>query len=186
MDEKLTSQMPYLRTIAMRFCHECTAAGLGTDDLAQETILRASAAADSMPQRDSDLQRYLHRMMANLLHDRLDAARAQKRGGGHVASLDELLAGMAEATLRLEGMLRAQGPGPRTLAHRRDARAQITAALEALPVKQRAAVTLHLVHEFSLEDTAGAMGTSVGQVRGYVQRGREELRAMLRDLWEER
>ncbi len=96
-----------------------------------------------------------------------------------------MLDGMAESTLRLEGLLRAPGPGPRTVAERREARDRITATLEALPLRQRAAVTLHLVHEFTLNQTAAAMQCTEGQVRGFVQRGREELRAQLRDLADE-
>ncbi len=48
--------MPYLRAIAMRFHDECAAAGLGTDDLAQETILRAHTAT-GLPKRESDRRR---------------------------------------------------------------------------------------------------------------------------------
>jgi DNA-directed RNA polymerase specialized sigma24 family protein len=76
MDDTLSSQLPYLRAVAMGFHEECTAAGIGTDDLAQETVLRALAASAALPARPSDRQRYLHRIMANLLHDRLAAARA--------------------------------------------------------------------------------------------------------------
>jgi RNA polymerase sigma factor (sigma-70 family) len=183
MDDLLAVHMPYLRTLAMRFNRECAAAGFGSDDLAQETLLRAIGQKDRLPVRESDRQRYLHRMMANLLHDRLDESRALKRGGGRLCSLEEMLEGMARSTLRLEGLLRAPGPGPRTVAQRREARERITAALELLPRQQRAAVTLHLVHELELEETAGVMKCTEGQVRGLVQRGRETLRAQLRDLW---
>ena len=181
MKDSLGQCLPYLRTLSLRFHSECAAAGLDTDDLAQETFLHAKDS-DKLPVRESEKQRYLHRVMANLLHDRLDAARALKRGGGHICSLDEMLNGMAESTLKLELLLREPGPGPRTVAQRRDARDQITHALDSLPLAQRAAVTLHLVHEFTLEETASAMKSSEGQIRGLVQRGRQKLRELLKDL----
>ena len=88
MADLLTAEMAYLRTIAMRFYEECNAAGLGTDDLAQETALRARSIPN-LPKRESDRRRYLHRVMANLLHDQLDAARAIKRGGGRISNFYE-------------------------------------------------------------------------------------------------
>jgi RNA polymerase sigma factor (sigma-70 family) len=183
MDDALTSQSPYLRALAMRFHEECAAAGLGTDDLAQETLLRAATA--TLPSRSSDRQRYLHRIMANLLHDRLAAANALKRGGGRVCSLDALLEGMTESTRRIESLLPAPGPGPRTVAQRREVQARVTVALGALPPPQRAAITLHLVHEFTLEETAAALECSEGRVRGLLQRGRQTLRRSLAELWED-
>jgi RNA polymerase sigma factor (sigma-70 family) len=123
--------------------------------------------------------------MANLLHDRLEAAHAGKRGGGRVSSLDELLGSLAESTLRLEALLPAPGPGPRTVAQRREVQARITTALETLPPAQRAAVTLHLIHEFTLDETAIALKRTEGQVRGLVQRGRETLRRLLEGLQDE-
>lgn len=75
MPEPLESELPYLKTLAMRFHSECAAAGMGTDDLAQETLIRALSSA-SLPGRESERRRYLHRIMANLMCDHLDAARA--------------------------------------------------------------------------------------------------------------
>jgi len=110
----------FLRTMAMRFHSECTAAGLDMDDLAQETVL-PHWKLQPCPNARATAVRFLHRVMANLLHDRLDGTRALKRGGGRLCSLDEMLDGMAEATLRLENLLRALGPGLRTVAERREA-----------------------------------------------------------------
>lgn len=41
MEDTLAVQLPFLKVIAMRFCRECAEVGIGPDDLAQETILRA-------------------------------------------------------------------------------------------------------------------------------------------------
>ncbi len=185
-DPFFVSQLSYLRLIAWRFCKECRAAGMEPDDLAHETLLKARQRMELLPTRESDRQRYLYRLMGNLLKDCLDAVRAEKRGGGRVGSLDEFLAGMAESSVRLEMLIAAPGPGPRTLAQRREIRTRIVDAISSLPDEQRTAVTLHLVHEFTLEETSRTMERSEGQVRGYVQRGRARLQEVLRDLHENR
>jgi type I restriction enzyme R subunit len=69
---------------------------LDTDDLAQETVLKA-LARPTLPKRESDRRRFLHRLMANLLHDHLDAARDFKRHEGVHPSTDEVASSAALA-----------------------------------------------------------------------------------------
>ena len=55
-------------------------------------------------------------------------------------------------------------------------RLAVTAALEALPLEQRAAVTLCLICGFSHSEAAKILGTALGTVKSHVVRGRERLR----------
>ena len=55
-------------------------------------------------------------------------------------------------------------------------RLAVRAALEALPLDQRAAVTLCLVCGFSHAEAAKILGMALGTVKSYVLRGRERLR----------
>jgi len=55
-------------------------------------------------------------------------------------------------------------------------RLAVKAALQALPLEQRAAVTLCLVCGFSHSEAAQILGTALGTVKSHVLRGRERLR----------
>jgi len=55
-------------------------------------------------------------------------------------------------------------------------RLAVRKALLALPLEQRAAVTLSLVCGFSHSETAGILGAALGTVKSHVLRGRERLR----------
>ena len=186
LPEPLGEMLPYLTTVASgcRYRAGLATAGLDPEDLAQQTLLRAMEASDQLPARSSDRQRYILRIMANLLKDAIAAIETQKRGEGMVVSMEDILATLAECTLRLEDMVPASGPGPRTLAQRREITRIVSSEIQALPPAQRAAIELHEISGLTLEETGREMGWSQGQTRGYVERGRETLRQRLgkRDL----
>ena len=54
-------------------------------------------------------------------------------------------------------------------------RLAVRRALEALPLEQRAAVTLCLICGFSHSEAAGILGAPLGTVKSHVLRGRERL-----------
>jgi RNA polymerase sigma factor (sigma-70 family) len=54
-------------------------------------------------------------------------------------------------------------------------------ALATLPVRVRAVVVLRIVEDLSEQQTAEALGCSVGTVKGYLSRGLQRLRAALED-----
>jgi RNA polymerase sigma-70 factor (ECF subfamily) len=68
--------------------------------------------------------------------------------------------------------LSSTGPGGASM----EDRLAIRAALLALPLEQRAAVTLCLVCGFSHSEAAGILGAALGTVKSHVLRGRERLR----------
>jgi len=57
--------------------------------------------------------------------------------------------------------------------------AELLAALADLPPRMRAAVVLRHVHDLSVDDTAHALGCSVGTVKSQTARGLDKLRAVL-------
>ena len=58
---------------------------------------------------------------------------------------------------------------------------RLQAALTVLPPRVRAVVVLRVVEDLSEQQTAEALGLSVGTVKGYLSRGLERLRAALAD-----
>ena len=65
----------------------------------------------------------------------------------------------------------AEGGGP----PRMEDRLAVRQALQALPLEQRAAVTLCLICGFSHSEAAGILGAALGTVKSHVLRGRERL-----------
>ena len=57
--------------------------------------------------------------------------------------------------------------------------ASVARALAALPIEQRAAVVLCLIHDFSHAEAARILGAPLGTVKSHVTRGRARLRAAL-------
>lgn len=58
-------------------------------------------------------------------------------------------------------------------------------ALETLPPKQRAAMTLFALEDMDLASTAEAMGCAIGTTKAHLHRGRQKLRALLAEYVEE-
>jgi len=77
----------------------------------------------------------------------------------------------------------AGNPSPEDSPHERLASAerdqQVRRAVEALPLRQRLAVSMFHLQDMSLADTAYAMGCSVGAVKSHLHRARETLAVRL-------
>ena len=58
-------------------------------------------------------------------------------------------------------------------------------AIEALPLRQRIALTLFALEDMDLASTAKAMGCAVGTVKAHIHRGRQKLRHALAEYLDE-
>ncbi len=73
-------------------------------------------------------------------------------------------------------------PDPSRSHDGREAWQQISAALRALPARQREAFTLRVLEELDVADTARVMGCSEGSVKTHLSRAREALQKQLEDF----
>jgi RNA polymerase sigma-70 factor, ECF subfamily len=71
---------------------------------------------------------------------------------------------------------------PSALLMRREQEAEFMKLIERLPLAQRAALLLHFVEDFSLEEIAGITGVNVGTVKSRLHYGKRALRAWLEEI----
>jgi RNA polymerase sigma-70 factor (ECF subfamily) len=73
------------------------------------------------------------------------------------------------------------GDDPSELLIREEQEAEFMQALNQLPPPQRAALLLHFIEDFSLEEIAGITGVSLGTVKSRLHYGKQALRELLED-----
>ena len=134
------------------------------DEASQEIFLAAWRFLPSF-RFASGFGTWLYRLGVHVCLERLRReGRRRALGNGHGA---DLLRAAAVA-----GRAEAEGPG-----------ADVRAALAALDPTYRACIILRDLEGLSYQEIAAALGVPVGTVRSRIARGREALRAALRD-WE--
>ncbi len=132
------------------------------EDAAQETIVKAYRSIGSY-RLQHPYTAWLRRIAVNTAVSRLRQQSRERR--------------------RDEVELTREDPGSTVSPHERVADAErnahVRSAVEALPLRQRLAVTLFHLQDMTLADTADAMGCSVGAVKAHLHRGREALAVRL-------
>jgi RNA polymerase sigma-70 factor, ECF subfamily len=142
-----------LRPVLHGYCRRLTGDVWDAEDLVQDTLLRAFGTLGSIFTRIENPRAYLLRTATNLW---IDAAR--RRG--------------TEADALAEAAPDPAPPGD-TAAAMRDAG---TVLLQRLAPQERAAVVLKELFDYSLEEIAAVLGTTVGAVKAALHRGRTRLR----------
>lgn len=137
-----------LRPDLYRYCRSLTRSPWDAEDLSQDTLARAFVTLAQMGDAPPNARAWLFRVASNLWIDRL---RKSKR----------------EEPLVEEAPEAANDP--------RVAREAAGTLLGQLSPQQRAAVVLKDVFDFSLEETAEALSTTVGAVKTALHRGRGKL-----------
>ena len=142
-----------LRPVLHGYCRRLTGDVWDAEDLVQDTLLRTFGTLGSVFTRIENPRAYLLRTATNLW---IDAIR--RRG--------------TEADALAEAAPHAAPPGD-TAAAVRDAG---TVLLQRLAPQERAAVVLKELFDYSLEEIAAVLGTTVGAVKAALHRGRTRLR----------
>ena len=137
------------------------------EDAAQDAFLAAFRHARAF--RGASFRAWLMRIAANACTDEL-----RRRGRRPVHSLDAPPPG-ADDPLDVADA----AAGPEALLLRKEQQEALQTALLRLPTDQRMAVIMCDLQEFSYEEIAEAMRSSLGTVKSRIARGREKLRGML-------
>jgi len=142
------------------------------EDLAQGVFVQLWRTAERY-QPTARFSTFLFTIARNLA---LNEVRRRRR---HPAdSLDETLEGDASTRVR-QVPDRAAGSGDQAL-ERSELNAKVQEALDALPEKQRTALLLCREGEFSYEEIAAVLGTTVPATKSLIFRAREILKSRLK------
>lgn len=170
-----------LRRPLTGYCYRMLGSAADTDDAVQETIIRASAAADRYDPARGRLSTWVHRIATNVCLDLLRAAKrralvvdveAAIDGGGDLGPpipSDRWVEPMPDARL-------ISAVDPAEVAQQRaTVRLALIAALQQLPPRQRAVLVLRDVLAFSATETAEILDVTVPSVTSALQRARTTL-----------
>ncbi len=145
-------------------------------DLTQDVFLRAFRAIGSF-RGDAALRTWLFRIAVNESRNRFRWWKRRRRDA--IISLDADLGG---SDLKVADTIADDSIGPEEAALMREREYVLSVALSELPALFREAVVLCDVQGLSYEETAAALGISIGTVKSRISRGREALRRKLKDL----
>ncbi len=145
-------------------------------DLTQDTFLRALRSIKSF-RGDSELKTWLFRIAINESRNRFRWWKRRKRD--LTISLD---AAIGDSETRLSDTLPDRSVSPEDAAFSHEREYALKAALLDIPDVYREAIVLCDIEGLSYEETAAALGTSIGTVKSRISRGREELRRRLKDF----
>lgn len=155
-------KLPRLLSLAGRMLDDPSEA----EDVAQEAFVRVWKQAPRWRPGEARFDTWLHRVAVNLCYDRLRRRRERP---------------CADPPDRAD-----EGPGPDRGLQAQDTGRRVTAALQALPDRQREAIVLCHYQELGNIEAAAVMGISVEALESLLGRGRRALRATLADLREGR
>ncbi len=137
-------------------------------DALQDALVSAFRAAHTFEGR-SAVTTWLHRIVVNACLDRARRTATRRTG-----SLDE-------NPQRLDTLLGSAEPTD-ALVVRAELRREVTAALAALPIEQRAALVLVDMQGYAVAEAAEVLGVPVGTIKSRCARGRARLLPLVRHL----
>jgi RNA polymerase sigma-70 factor (ECF subfamily) len=152
-DRAMLEDLPLQVAGLRRYALALTGSRFEAEDLVQDTLARAVAAAASF-RKSGNLRGWLFTIMHNAFISSVRARRAADR------ELDEDLPELSQAPTQLDRL------------EVRD----VLAALARLPEAQRAALVLIALEDFSYSEAARVLGLPLGTLMSRLARGREALR----------
>ena len=169
------------------YCYRMLGSVTDTDDAVQETLVRAVHRFSSYDPDRARLTTWLHRIATNICVDMLRASqrRALAMDLGPASDFGDLGNPLPPSRFvepmpdtRLFGDVDGPGVDPaEQVINRESVRLAFIAALQRLAPRQRAALILKDVLEFSSKETAQILDTSVASVNSALQRARTTLAA---------
>lgn len=153
IQQQMLAMQPALRAFAMSLCHSADQ----TDDLVQETMLRAITKIDTF-QPGTNLGAWMTTILRNCFLSNLRKRRNEVEDADGSYASDLRAAPEQEASLEFK---------------------EFRAAFDELSFNQREALLLVGAAGLSYEDTATMCGTTTGTIKSRINRARSQLAALL-------
>lgn len=148
------------------------------EDMTQETFIRASQAIDLF-RGDSSLSTWLYRIASNLCKNRVGyLSRRKQASHDHLPALEEKVGDSWQRELSST----VQHDQPEDAIESKEAQAMIIKALNALPDKQKVAITLRDIQGLSYLEITEITGASLGTVKSRIHQGRLSLMKIYHQL----
>jgi RNA polymerase sigma-70 factor, ECF subfamily len=148
-----------------------------SSDIVQDAFCGAIAKLDQFRgTSEGELVRWLQRILANTVKDKIDAARADKRDIGLVQSLEQAV---ADSSVRLDAFVAAEQSSPSEQAECGEMLLRLAAALDKLPEEQRDVIIHHHLHATPVAEVAERMGKTPKAVAMLLYRGKRRLHELL-------
>jgi RNA polymerase sigma factor (sigma-70 family) len=157
-DRAMIEDLPLHVAGLRRYALSLTGSRFEAEDLVQDTLTRAVAAAATF-RKGGNLRAWLFTIMHNAFISSVRARRTAER------ELDAALPTLSQAPPQLDRL------------EVRD----VLAALARLPEAQRSALVLIALEDFSYADAARILGVPLGTLMSRLARGREALRRAMND-----
>jgi RNA polymerase sigma-70 factor (ECF subfamily) len=167
----------YLHLLARLQLDRRLQAKVDASDIVQQTLVRAiHNASEFRGQTGAEVAVWLRKILANTLANTLRDLGRQRRDVRRERSIQ---ASVEQSSARLESWLAADQTSPSQRAIRSEQAVELADALANLPEAQREALTLHHLHEWTLDQVAHHLGRSPAAVAGLIKRGLRTLRDQL-------
>jgi RNA polymerase sigma factor (sigma-70 family) len=154
----VAAKLPRMMALATRLLGD----RIEAEDVAQEVFVRCWRQAERWTPGGARFDTWMHRVALNLCYDRLRKRR--------------------DVTMDVLPDRADEGPAPDAGLVSRDTGAAVTAALAALPDRQREAIVLVHYQELGNIEAAEVLEISVEALESLLSRGRRTLRAKLAEL----
>lgn len=178
-DQGLRLEMfrPQLHLLARLHLDPRLQAKVDASDVVQQTMLQAHQARNQFRgSTEAELAAWLRRILANNLANALRDLRRDKRNLARERSLE---AAIDQSSARVDAWLAAEQSSPSQQLQKHEQLLRLAEELAALPDAQREALTLHHMHNWTLEEIGRHLGRSPAAVAGLIKRGLQALRKRL-------
>ncbi len=155
----------------INFCYRSLGDAWEAEDLAQKVFLQVYRSA-SRYRPSAKFTTWLFTIARNTTLNEL-----RRRQRHQAESMEELAAGAEES--HGQQFADARGESPAEELQQQELRGQLQAAIQALPEKQRTALTLLRHEEMSYEEIAQVIGCSIPATKSLIHRARETLKEKL-------
>jgi len=166
------------RAELLAYCYRMLGSSRDAEDLVQDTFVRAWRARDQYDDALSSLRTWLYRIASNACLTALEVRGRRPLPSGLVAASDPrgaLVPGESPWLQPLPDSMLGAGDPATTLVDRSTLRLAFVGALQHLTARERGALILREVLDFSASETAEILGTTVASVNSSLQRARARL-----------